>query len=252
LPRKNLHFITFYIKADKFVQAIIRYLSGNISAEVITVALQETNYNFISVKQATFKCANTKAGATHISLSFVLVTLARNKKAQEIFKLTTLHNTVVKVDPKTGLHNATTVNVLPTYGCTAEWTSPRQTELRVRLARRGNCRIQQVTEAAVMQSRNYSTEKNLQATTPGSAGRTFFTKHTTPDRSFVAALRSSDEQHRQEPSEEKQQQSSGNTKHQDINQTSGQSVQTENVNMNNVIFQHPVALCRSDLGVSAS
>jgi hypothetical protein len=79
----------------------------------------------------------------------------------------------------------------------------------------------------------------------------FFSKHTTPDRSFAAALRSSDEQHRQEPSEQKQQQSSGNNTHQDIDQTSGQSVQTKNENINNVIFQHPVALCRSDLGVSA-
>jgi hypothetical protein len=54
----------------------------------------------------------------------------------------------------------------------------------------------------------------------------------TPDRSFAIALRSCDQKNLQQPSQQKQQQSSGNNKHQDTNQISGQSVQAKNVNTN--------------------
>jgi hypothetical protein len=42
LTEKNLHFFTFYIKAENPIKAVIRYLADNISAEDTTVALQET------------------------------------------------------------------------------------------------------------------------------------------------------------------------------------------------------------------
>jgi hypothetical protein len=41
LIEKNVHFFTFYTKADKLVKAVIRHLPGNNSAEDITMALQE-------------------------------------------------------------------------------------------------------------------------------------------------------------------------------------------------------------------
>jgi hypothetical protein len=63
---------------------------------------------------------------------------------------------------------------------------------------------------------------------PGSSGRTFFSSYTTPDRSFAAALRSSEQQH-QQPSQQNHQQSSG---HQVNKQTSLQSLQAKNVNSN--------------------
>jgi hypothetical protein len=77
-------------------------------------------------------------------------------------------------------------------------------------------------------SKGSGQEDASQVTTPGSADRTFFSQYSTPDRSFAAALRSSDQQ---QPSKQKQQQSSGKHTHQHTNQTSGQSVQTKNVNM---------------------
>jgi hypothetical protein len=40
---KNLHFFTFYTKADNPVKALIRHLPGNISAEDTTVVLHETD-----------------------------------------------------------------------------------------------------------------------------------------------------------------------------------------------------------------
>jgi hypothetical protein len=56
----------------------------------------------------------------------------------------------------------------------------------------------------------------------------FFSKYTTPDRSFAAALHTSNQQ---QPLQQKQQQSSGKIMHQDTNQISGQSVQAKNVNI---------------------
>jgi hypothetical protein len=60
---KNLHFITFYTKIDKQVKAIIRHLTGNTSAEDITVTLQEIDCHVISVKQMTSKHPTPKGGS---------------------------------------------------------------------------------------------------------------------------------------------------------------------------------------------
>jgi hypothetical protein len=50
LTEQNLHFSTFYKKADKPIKAVITHLPGNTSAEDIIVALQEIDYDVISVK----------------------------------------------------------------------------------------------------------------------------------------------------------------------------------------------------------
>jgi hypothetical protein len=49
----NLHFFTLYKKADKPIKSLIRHFPCNISAENITVALQEIHYDLISVRQVT-------------------------------------------------------------------------------------------------------------------------------------------------------------------------------------------------------
>jgi hypothetical protein len=73
---------------NKPVKAIIRHLLGNTFAENITVAPQEIAYNIISVKQMTDKHPTPDGGVEHATLSLFIVTLARNQKAPEIFKLT--------------------------------------------------------------------------------------------------------------------------------------------------------------------
>jgi hypothetical protein len=95
---KNLHFFTFYTKPDKPVKDIIKYVLGNTSGEDIAVALQEIDYDVISVKQMTAKCPTPEGGVTYSSLPLFLVTLAKNQKAREIFKLTTLYNIIKKVE----------------------------------------------------------------------------------------------------------------------------------------------------------
>jgi hypothetical protein len=80
------------------VKAVIRHLPGNISAEDIAIALQEINYSVRGVKQMTAKRSTLEGGVTHTSLLFFQVTLARNQKAPEIFKVTTLCDIVIKFE----------------------------------------------------------------------------------------------------------------------------------------------------------
>jgi hypothetical protein len=56
-------------------------------------------------------------------------------------------------------------------------------------------------------------------------------KYTSPARSFTAAIRSYNQQHWQQPTQQKHKQSSGRNTHQDTNQISGQSVQANNINI---------------------
>jgi hypothetical protein len=92
---------------DKSVEAVIKHLLGNISAEDTTVALQEIDYNAISAKQMTTKRFTSEGGVTHTSLPLFLDMLARNKKAPEIFKLTTFCNIVMKVEAYTSRNGLT-------------------------------------------------------------------------------------------------------------------------------------------------
>jgi hypothetical protein len=55
LTEINLHFFTFNKNADKPVTAVIKHFPGNTSAEHFTVALLDTDYVIISVKQMTTK-----------------------------------------------------------------------------------------------------------------------------------------------------------------------------------------------------
>jgi hypothetical protein len=98
LSQKNLPVFTFYTKGDKPVKAVIRHLPSNTLSEDITVALQKLGYEVISVKQMTAKRPSPAGGDTLVSLLLFLVTLVRNQKSQEIFKITNLCSIIVKVE----------------------------------------------------------------------------------------------------------------------------------------------------------
>jgi hypothetical protein len=66
LTEQNLHFSAFYTKADKPVKAAIMHLPGNTSAEDIILALQETDYGVISIKQMTAKRPTPEGGIPHL------------------------------------------------------------------------------------------------------------------------------------------------------------------------------------------
>jgi hypothetical protein len=64
------------------------------------VALQELGYEVLSVKQMTVKRPFPAGGDTLVSLPLFLVTLVRNQKSHEIFKITNLCSIIVKVVQK--------------------------------------------------------------------------------------------------------------------------------------------------------
>jgi hypothetical protein len=65
------------------------------------VALQELGYEVISVKEMTAKRPPPGGGATLLSLALFLITLARNQKSLDIFKISSLCNIIVKVEAYT-------------------------------------------------------------------------------------------------------------------------------------------------------
>jgi hypothetical protein len=75
---------TFYTKADKAVKAIIRHLPGIISAEDITVALQEIDYYVISVKQMTTKRPSPEGGDTHLPPSLRRYSSKESKSSRNL------------------------------------------------------------------------------------------------------------------------------------------------------------------------
>jgi hypothetical protein len=97
LSQKGLPFFAFYTKGDKPVKAVIRHLSNNTSSEDITVDLQELGYEVYSVKQMTAKRPSPEGGVTLVSLPLFLITLVRNQKSPDIFKISSLCNIIAKV-----------------------------------------------------------------------------------------------------------------------------------------------------------
>jgi hypothetical protein len=80
------------------IKAVVRHLAGRTSSEDISVVLQELDYDIIIVKQMTAKRPTPEGGVTHVSLPLLLVTLLRNAKGQEIFKLTSLCIVIIKIE----------------------------------------------------------------------------------------------------------------------------------------------------------
>jgi hypothetical protein len=77
LTDKSLDFFAFHTKANKPVKANIRHLAGNISAEGISAALQEKNYDISSVKQMTAEHPTPEGGVAHTSTPLFQVMIPR-------------------------------------------------------------------------------------------------------------------------------------------------------------------------------
>jgi hypothetical protein len=122
LTEKILHFITFYTKVDKPVIAVTRHMPGTNSAEEITVALQEMDYDVISVKRST-----PEGVVSHTSFPLFLVTLATNQEAPEMFKLIALCNMLIKVKAYRSQNGLTQCNICHRSGhiCVHCWQPPR-------------------------------------------------------------------------------------------------------------------------------
>jgi hypothetical protein len=166
----------------------------------------------------TAKRSTPERGFTHSALPLFIITLARNQKALDIFKLTTLCNIVIKAEayrPKMGLHSATVISILATSGALQAasslpvvWGSSVPTCC--------NCDLQdeEVPHPASCRGCSHAKQglhrrRNLRTKTLGSGERTFFSKYITPDRSFATPICSIGS------NQQKQQQSSGKITHHD-------------------------------------
>jgi hypothetical protein len=94
----NLHYFTFHPKSQKPIKAVIRHLPFNTPAEDISDGLVSLGFDVISVKQMTSTRRPSAEGASQINLPLFLVTLPRNQKSQDIFKITGLCHISIKVE----------------------------------------------------------------------------------------------------------------------------------------------------------
>jgi hypothetical protein len=106
LEKNNLQYFIFSPNSEKPIKAIIHHLPPDTPAEDISNSLENLSLKVINVRQLT---TNRRAptGQTHMeTLPLFLVTLTRNEKCQEIFKLNSLNHIIIKVESykaKTGL-----------------------------------------------------------------------------------------------------------------------------------------------------
>jgi hypothetical protein len=80
------------------MRAVIRHLPPDTPAEDISNSLEDLGFNVINVRQMT-TTRRAPNGKTHVEpLPVFLVTLTRNMKSQEIFKLNSVNRIIIKVE----------------------------------------------------------------------------------------------------------------------------------------------------------
>jgi hypothetical protein len=92
----NLSFYSFFPKSEKPIKAVIRHLPINTPAEDIPEGLGDLGFDVVSVRQ--LSTTRWALEGTPAILPLFLVTLPRNPKSQEIFKLSILCYTAIKVE----------------------------------------------------------------------------------------------------------------------------------------------------------
>jgi hypothetical protein len=95
--RKLPHFI-YHPKPLRPVKAVIRHLPGDTAAEYFPNELVAFGISVISVRQLTATKQQPQGGNHLVNLPLFLVTLARNEKPPEIFKLTNFSHVIIKAE----------------------------------------------------------------------------------------------------------------------------------------------------------
>jgi hypothetical protein len=102
----QLSYFTFHPKCEKPIKAVIRHLRSDTPAEDISQELTALGFNVTSVRQMTVSRSLPQGGSQAVHIPLFLVTLTRNKKSHEIFKLTSLSQIMINVEAyraRTGL-----------------------------------------------------------------------------------------------------------------------------------------------------
>jgi hypothetical protein len=106
LDNNQTHYFTYHPKAEKPIKAVIRHLTGETPAEDIANELQALGYKVHNVRQMTTTRQQSEGGRQTQALPLFLVTLERNEKSYEIYKLTNLNHILIQVEAyraRTGL-----------------------------------------------------------------------------------------------------------------------------------------------------
>jgi hypothetical protein len=116
LEGKILSYFTFYHKSEKPIKAVIRHLPLNTPAQDISDGLTDLGFDIISVKQMTSTRRSPSEGSLPRNLSLFLITLPRTAKSQEIFFLTTLCHTTIRVEAHRAQNGLTQCNNCQQFG----------------------------------------------------------------------------------------------------------------------------------------
>ena len=103
--QNQTHYYTFHPKAEKPIKAVIRHLPGETPAEDIANELLALGYKVHNVRQMT-STRQQAGGSQSQALPLFVITLERNEKSQQIFKLTHLSHIIIQVEAyraRTGL-----------------------------------------------------------------------------------------------------------------------------------------------------
>jgi hypothetical protein len=98
IQKNNLQYFTFSPNSEKPIKAVIRHLPPDTPAEVIFNSLENLGFNIIDVRQLTTNRRSPNRQTYVENLPLFLVTLTRNVKSQEIFKLNSLKQIIIKVE----------------------------------------------------------------------------------------------------------------------------------------------------------
>jgi hypothetical protein len=94
---QNLSYYSFFTKSEKDIKAVIRHLQHNTPGEDILDGLFSVGFD-VSIKQMTVTRRLPPEEYKIINLPMFLVTLPRTVKSQEIFRLSSLCHTAIRVD----------------------------------------------------------------------------------------------------------------------------------------------------------
>jgi hypothetical protein len=96
--KRNLHYFTFSINSENATKAVISHLPPDKLAEDISYGLEDLGFSVIDARKMMANRATPNEKKNVVPLPLFLVTLTRNIKIQEIFKLNSLKHTIIKVE----------------------------------------------------------------------------------------------------------------------------------------------------------
>jgi hypothetical protein len=260
---KGLNYYTFYPKSEKPIKAVIRHLPTDTPAEDISNGLVDLGFDVVSVKQMT-STRSSEGERVQVNLPLFLITLIRNTKSPEIFRLNNLCHIAIKVEAYRAQNSLTQCYNCQQFGHI--WANCRQPP-RCMWCGGGhlhkdcpekennensvpNCCNCSLKEGERPHPSNYrgcshakaeTLRRRIQRTGQNElTGNRFSGSRVTPGQSFAAVLRGNTQQPQQQQLQPAER-SGDQRRSQQNNQQTGQSVQAPSVNSSSLDDMFKVA-----------